>query len=187
MEPSQVAGIVGFVGPPSGTTVAEWVAKARQESSFDPKAKNGTHYGLWQISQQHEGIVFSPKGAKFPAWCYDPSNNFKAARELFEQAKRSRGDGWLPWAASGGKPTPTKEDEASAEGGNWSDPLEDAVGLVTDPLEKIVELATAGYEWISDRKNIGRVALTLIGGIVVVGALITLAKPAVVNAKEGIV
>jgi len=182
MEASQVAGVVGFIGPPSGTTVAEWVAKARQESSLVPTAKNGTHYGLWQISKQHEGIAFSPQGDGFEAWAYKPANNFKAAKELYEQA-----DGWKPWAASGGKPTPTESDEEAAQGGEWSDPLEDAAGLLTDPLEKITDLATGAYEWISNRRNIGRVALTVIGGIVLIGAMIALAKPAVVNAKEGIV
>lgn len=192
MEPAQVAVVVsGFTivgqGPPEGTTVAEWVAKSRQESSHRPAVvnvgKGKRHVGLWQIQETHAGKEGSPDNPDmFVQWLKNPHNNWKIARKLYEDG------GWRPWAASGGKPTPTGADTEAAEEGSvtWKDPLSalsDPFNTLEDAAGAIADAVTSGYEWITQRKNVTRLALGGVGVLVVVAAIAALAKPSV----EGLV
>ena len=196
----QVAGIVADIGPPSGTTVAEWVAKSRQESGhrddIEDFAGSG-HWGLWQISETHWKTLNGryaghPQGDEmFASWLRQPRYNFVAAKILFEK------DGWRPWNASGGKPTPNAADKAAAgspEDTAGSDVLrgagdlvESGVDAVTDPLGAIVgpimdavALLKDAAVWISDRDNWirilqvgGGVALALVAASIVVKPIIS--------------
>lgn len=187
------AKVVDFLGAPSGTTDAEWVAKARQESSHNPVASNSGHIGLWQIGLEHKGIVgttaFMTK-AKFEEWLKNPFNNFRAAKALYGAGK------WKPWDASGGKPTPTDADkqavkDAKDQAGGVDEIIDkagDIAGdLVPDPLKNITDLALNGYKWITDRRNIGRIVMGLVGTTVLVGSLVVLAKPVVTSVEKGVV
>lgn len=177
MDPVGIANIVSTLGAPEGTTVAEWVAKSRQESSHRPwvvnRGNGNRHVGLFQISEIHAGIDGTTRNRElFVAYLMKPDNNYQVAKALYER------DGWRPWNASGGKPTPNASDIAAADAGKvtWSDPVTDIVG---DPLEGLVDTVQKAYEWIANRKNLGRIALGGIGFVVIAGAAITLAKPSV--------
>lgn len=201
MKAEEVAAVVIVEGPPSGTTAAEWVAKARQESGFDPATEGPKstyrHIGLWQIEETHGKAVLGtePKSRDaFIEWLKDPKNNFKAAKVLYKNS------GWKPWNPSGGKPVPTAADKKAVTDatsvitnigagnalGDAADTVSDVVGGVADAitsvpeaLGKLVGFLQSAYEWMSDRQNIGRIVMVGIGGIVTIGALVTLAKPAI--------
>lgn len=192
----KTAKLVQFVGPPKGTTVAEWVAKAREESSHNPEAiaigKGLRHVGLWQIEETHGKLTGVVTGLmsrdQYVEWLKKPYNNFAAAIKLYEA------DGWSPWNASGGSPKPTKADEdavtkAKDESGGLDEIVDDIADVIPgslDPFKDITGVVLGAYRWMANRKNIGRVILGGIGTVVVIGSIIVLAKPLVVSAKEGI-
>jgi hypothetical protein len=193
MDAAKVASVVTFAGPPSGTKVEDWVAKSREESSHRETVVNvgsgKRHVGLWQIQETHRGVgtpvtaLMSPD--KFVEWLKDPFNNFTVAKALY------KGGGWTPWNASGGAPTVTAEDTEAAGAGGFNpdlfDEAGDLIGAAIDPLGDAVSMVRSFYEWIADRKNIGRVALGAMGLAIITGSLLALAKAPVVAAKEGII
>jgi hypothetical protein len=175
---ANVVATIASDGTPAGTTVAEWVAKARQESSFDESVDNGICCkGLWQINYKaHPQYDRGKLG--------DPFYNWKAAKELYA------GAGWRPWAASGGKPTPTAEDRAAAaapapvKGWGLDSLLDIAGSALPDPLEGVaqalrdaVEVVIAAGEWIANPRNMGRIALVVAGGLVAVKAADIVSRP----------
>jgi len=202
MTGAQVAGVVADLGAPGGTTVAQWVAKARVESRFRFKCHNEINaVGLWQIRDIHYATMagrisstFTDK-ATFASWLENPRQNFQAAKILYEQS------GWQPWAASGGRPTPNADDNAAAaapdDSGGWQrgvgDVVEGAVDTVTDPLAGIaavaesiraafaavIEFANRIGAWISEPGNWLRVAQVAGGLTLGVGAILIVARPAV--------
>ncbi|MFN0092756.1 MAG: transglycosylase SLT domain-containing protein [Acidimicrobiales bacterium] len=78
-----------------GARGAEAVAIARCESSLDPAARNGAHYGLFQISDVHLDTLVRPRG-----WAMmdllRPEPNIEVAWALFVRAEQS----WRPWACA---------------------------------------------------------------------------------------
>jgi hypothetical protein len=112
LSPGAVVLVIDNVGPPSGTSVAEWLAKADQESDYRDKCLHtgGSAVGLWGVLASHAGrIPGSPATeAQMQTWLQNPVNNMKAAKYLYEQAR-----GWGPWAASGGRPTVTAAHRAA--------------------------------------------------------------------------
>jgi hypothetical protein len=180
---AQVAGIVNSGGgPPSGSTTAEWVAKARQESSFIVEKEDflhSGHWGLWQISENHFEKYGSQYGTKenfVNVLKNSPLVQWNVARRLFADS------GWAPWRASGGKPTPTATDIAAA--GNpdtsvagsgagdvgeavpqgLSNVLGNPIDKIADILQTVLQPITAAAEWIGDPHNWVRV-VQVIGGI----------------------
>jgi len=181
---NQVASVVRQVGPPLGSTVAEWVAKARQENAgFDTEIENGVHVGLWQIDYElHAGKAGTSKDPQTArGQLKNPWYNMNVAKELFNES------GWRPWNASGGKPSPTAEDRAAADNPDslitgQPDILDKAAAPfadVVDALSAIVEVIGDGAGWVSDRKNWGRIVFVGIGAVVIVTALGVIAKPVV--------
>lgn len=90
---AEAASKAGFRGEDLVTAVAI----ARVESSWNPKAVNGTHYGLWQISAQHKG--------KVPGWntqddIFTPLLNAQYAFALYS-ARAGSGEAkfadWIPF------------------------------------------------------------------------------------------
>lgn len=183
MTPGQVASVIRFVGPPFGTTVAEWVAKSRQESSHDPTAVNGKHIGLYQVNYElHAGkadLSDDPETARKEL--ENPLANFNTAKYIYQES------GWKPWNASGGKPTPTAEDRAAADNPeavvtgvpDIVDQAGAVFGDVTEALSAIVDVVSDAGGWLTDRKNWGRIAFVAIGGVVIVTAMGIIAKPAI--------
>jgi hypothetical protein len=181
MTAEQVAGIVELIGPPIPSTTAQWVAKARQESSFNTDAVNGVHIGLWQIDYTlHAGKAGTSKNKDtFRQQLFSGAVNFKVAKVLFGES------GWKPWNASGGAPVPTDADKKAGE--NPDDVLEghevfeNPLNSLEDIFGGIAETIWDAGKWITDRHNWGRIAFVGIGGVVLITALGVIAKPAVTN------
>lgn len=179
-----VVASIASQGTPAGTTVEEWIAKARQESGVgdglvDEKADNGTAAGVWQVNYRvHKQYARD--------WLLNPLNCWTATKAIYAS------QGWQAWAASGGKPTPTAKDREAAQNpapvhgwgvGAISDAVDD---LVPEPLAELagyvrdaVEVVIAAGEWIADPHNIARVALVLAGAAVAVAAVNIVARPVV--------
>lgn len=121
----QVAAVVKSVhgGPPSGTSVAEWVAKADQEArhvdggKLEPETVNAIGaVGLWQVRDFHAalvqrfaaGIRVPQERDQFRNWLKSPFNNWLATKAVYDA------QGWGAWAASGGRPTPAARHKAAA-------------------------------------------------------------------------
>lgn len=181
---NQVASVVRQTGPPLGSNVAEWVAKSRQESSHvSDITSDGIHIGLWQIDYQlhagKAGLSDDPNKAK--EQLKSPWQNMLTAKALFNES------GWEPWNDSGGKPTPTAEDRQAADNPDsliqGTPDILDKVGApfadVVDALGAMVGVLGDAGGWVSDRKNWGRIVFVGIGGVVIVTALVTIAKPTV--------
>jgi len=201
LDAAKVAAVVIVEGPPSGTTAAEWVAKARQESSFREDVINvgagKRHVGLFQIQETHAGTLTESaflNPDQYVKWLKDPKNNFRAAKALYKASK------WKPWDPSGGKPTPTAADKKAVTDATdviknigAGNALDDALGTVEDiaggvadvfgsvpeALSAFLRYVRAAYDWVSDRGNVGRVLMVGIGSVVTIGALLALAKPAI--------
>lgn len=200
---AQVAGIVAAVegGPPPGTSVAEWVATARNESSFRTAVRNGSYVGLWQIGdfhgplvKRHTGYSLPTDRAGFGRWLESPLHNWTAAKAVYAA------QGWRAWEASH-RPSPAdtaaarspdhsvatsggavaQGGEVGPERGVEAENVLDIFGFATDvpgQLAKIAGVLIDAGQWIADRNNWSRVALVVGGGTVAVAALTTLARPA---------
>jgi len=115
MTATQVAALVE--DPPTGSTTAEWVAKSRTESSHRPDCEHtpGDAVGLFGIRSTHwrtSGIATSE--ATYREMLKSPGVNVREAFRLFRDDRNRGGNGWRPWAASGGRPTPNAEDRAAS-------------------------------------------------------------------------
>jgi hypothetical protein len=184
LTPEQVAGVVTGIGPPAGTTVAQWVAKSRQESGHNPEIQDflsSGHWGLWQIWEDHFGSPGMPGASSKSAFVVAlkiPQLNFQAAKALYQR------DGWAPWRASGGKPTPNPTDEraaanpdksinASGGGGVLPDnPLDalnpvDEIQAALQPFTAIIDPIVSAAEWLGNPANWMRIVQ--VGGGVVIG------------------
>ena len=80
-----------------GEALVTAVAIARVESTWDPEATNGSHFGLWQIAREHKG--------KVPGWdteadIFDPLLNARYAFALYS-ARPGTGEAkfadWIPF------------------------------------------------------------------------------------------
>lgn len=197
---AQVAGVAS--NPPTGSTTAQWVAKARQESGFRTDVEDflsSGHWGLWQISEDHwdkpwndnvgskANFVNMLKGANF---------NWRQAQFLYSEARENGGTGWEPWNASGGAPRPSAADNAAAGtpdtsvgagGGDAGDLGEAISGLgPLNPLDDVYQAVKAGVQtlidaakWLGDPGNWVRV-LQVGGGIALALVAVTIVlKPAI--------
>lgn len=195
----QVAGTVSAGGgPPSGTTVAQWVALARRESGFNDSVQDflmSGHWGLWQISEDHFERYGSQYGTKenFVAALKSPLVNWNVAARLYDDS------GWSPWRASGGPPIPSRADNDAAAnadtafgasgGGDLGGAVPqgvgpalealDPIGSIADVLKSVLDPILAAAKWIGDPHNWTRV-IEVVGGIAlgIVAANIVL-KPVV--------
>lgn len=196
---AQVAGVCQ--DPPEGSTTAEWVAKARQESGFDTEVQDFLgldHWGLFQISASHWNADYNENGRmtgskeNFRAMLKGANFNWQQAKWLYVKDREAGGSGWRPWAASGGKPTPTAADRAAAGepdssiGNSGGGDLGEAIpGLgPVNPLDdawralvKVADLIGQAALWISDRGNWARVAQVVVGTGLVVAAAAIIVKP----------
>lgn len=175
LTPQQVAGIVAGSEPP-GTTVPEWIAKARQESGLNADAVNGNAVGLWQVMvTAHMDKIGAVSIEDAKSQMKSPLRNWYVTRQIYAES------GWKPWAASGGKPTPTAADRAAAttpdlsvskSGGFAGDPGAAVPLSVTDigpdsilgVLKNVAELIAKAAAWISEEGNIVRV-VQVAGGV----------------------
>ena len=195
----QVAGIVAGTGPPRGTTVAEWVQVAMDESSLNTEALSptGCCRGLWQINvAKHKDKI--PEAAVSVANGHQamksPLRNWHVAGLIYQEA-----GSWRPWSAvRGAKPvvSSTARDAAAnpdysiaTSGGAVRDPTTGKVGpepgveaiSVLDPIEGLAKSLFGGFEaiveflnrmgaWVSDPHNWTRVGYVTGGALLVIVA-----------------
>lgn len=97
LEAAKVAASAAYQAGFRGEDLVTAVAIARVESTWDPEATNGSHFGLWQISAQHKG--------KVPGWntradIFDPLLNARYAFALYS-ARSGSGEArfadWIPF------------------------------------------------------------------------------------------
>lgn len=203
LTPEQVAAVVAtsVTGIPPGTTVAQWVAKSRQESSHDADAIgviNNNDVGLWQINVRANRDLIPEASVSLDnakSVLKSPSRNFNTAVAIFNR------QGWQAWQASGGEPSPNAEDRRGAanpdlawaqqnqiggdpggvhEGFGPLNPIDD----ITDFLGNIVDPIVAAAQWLGNPANWLRV-LQVVGGIgITFVAAALLAKPIVQDVKR---
>ena len=80
-----------------GEDLVTAVAIARVEATWDPHARNGTHFGLWQIAVSHRGEV---PGWDQPDDIYDPLLNAQYAFALYSArpgAAEAKFADWIPF------------------------------------------------------------------------------------------
>jgi len=118
----------------------------------------------------------------------NPANNAVAAHTLFLES------GWSPWAATAGQRLlymKTAEDavrqigenpSATTVGGALGLPDLSGAGSALGTAKQALELAVKGASWITDPQNWIRVIYVMLGGALVVGALIIVAAPTVTPA-----
>jgi hypothetical protein len=166
------------------------VAKADEESTYRTDViSSADAVGLEQVRTLHAGKGGGPTGRdEYREWLKDPCNNFAAAKAVYAS------QGWGAWRDSGGSPNVNDSHRRAVEdmpvggpticGGSAVGPLGDVDPSIPDvipdvagALAQALEYVRAAATWITDRRNMGRIAFVLIGGIVTMGALVTLAKP----------
>jgi len=201
---AQVAGVVTVMGPPEGTSVAEWVAKARQESQFRTDVQdylNSDHWGLWQISANHHDApgMFDNNGKdSFRESIKSPGPNFYAAKALYAKSN------WRPWLASGGRPSTTQADRDAAANpdmeyghangdihkagiGDLIDEipgLPDPVASLNDVLNKFLDPLMAAAKWIGNAANWIRIVQVGAGVALGIAAVSIVARPYVEDATS---
>lgn len=176
----------GVAGWPNGNVW--WVATVMAESSGNPKAINGTHYGLLQISAQHAGK--HPNGSPsdpeaYKQYLFVPLNNLAAGKSLFAVqgvgAWSASNFGRSKWKNKAEQAValpekPTLEEAIGSEV-TGSDPLSDALDLVNDPLEAVVNAIDTARKWITDPSNLFRIAQVGGGIVLALVAAAVVVKP----------
>jgi hypothetical protein len=97
LRDAKVAATAAYQAGFRGEDLVTAVALARVESTWNPRATNGSHYGLWQIAGEHKGKV---PGRNKPDDIFDPVLNAKYAYALY-QARPGSGEAkfadWIPF------------------------------------------------------------------------------------------
>jgi soluble lytic murein transglycosylase-like protein len=73
---------------------ARAVCVARHESSLRPRAYSRGNYGLFQINWSAHSYLDRSR-------LFQPVYNVRAARRIYDDARRRWGNGWIPWAVRG--------------------------------------------------------------------------------------
>ncbi len=125
-----------------GEDLVTAVAIARVESTWNPEATNGSHFGLWQIAQEHKG--------KVPGWdtqadIFDPLLNARYAFALYS-ARPGSGEAkfadWIPFEKTDYRQylDAARQAVAATEGGTT--PVADT-GCTASPIQVAGELSAA--------------------------------------------
>lgn len=171
------------------------VASAIGESGGNERARGdgGDSWGLWQIN-----LPSHPEYKSNPEVLYNPRTNADAAYKVYVEAGRSF-EPFHAWSHAGG---PKKAFLTSAAlvgvsawevahpgaalgtivrpvGGAAQEAAGDIAKNALPGLEGVPEALTRFVKWITTPANIGRVAVGILGGTIIVVGLAVLAKPAV--------
>ena len=197
MNPVEVATVAYDAGIHDVTDLATATAIAMAESGGNPRAHNtrapDDSYGLWQINmygnlgpQRRQQFGLSSNDALF-----DPMTNAKAMMAI-----SGGGKNWRPWTTYKGAryyiflPTATAiaPGVIAARGGQAAvGEAKEAVDSVTDAAQAAAGQAIKAGKWLSDRNNIFRIAKGVLGGALLVGAVVMLSAPAVEGASGKII
>lgn len=186
---AQYAYNAGFRGKSVALSVA--VAMAESSGNTDARGDGGWSIGLWQVYRKAH-----PQYSE--AYLLDPQNNAKAAYEI-----SAGGSTFMPWTTykTGAYLLymPTAEVAAQRvdpKGGILAAPaqagthLPDLTGApsIVDTAKAIgsgVSLAAKAGTWLSNPQNLVRIVYVMLGGMLVVGALVVLAAPVALNLAGG--
>lgn len=161
------------------------LAVALAESSGNPNAvsRTGCCHGIWQINTNST--------TKTASELKDPKTNAQEAFRLWSSR------GWGPWNSSlGGQILRFPEAQASASTWQLSPGLgsqgtagavKEATGAVTGAvpgLSGAVEAAEKARAWITTPANLGRVAMALLAGAVIIVGVATLLRPVATEAVK---
>jgi hypothetical protein len=125
-----------------GEDLVTAVAIARVESTWNPKATNGSHFGLWQIAQEHQGKV---PGWNTQADILDPLLNARYAFALYS-ARPGSGEAkfadWIPFEKTNYRQylDAARQAVAATEGGTTNVAN---TGCTASPIQVAGELSAA--------------------------------------------
>ncbi len=169
-------------GDPASSDVVTAVAVAWAESGGETTAHNDKYpddsYGLWQINMLGKMGEARRKqlGLSSNQELFDPATNARAAHQVWTDA----GGKWTPWTTYTSGAYMTHVPAARRAVGNdlGSPPTYDNfVDEIADAVVSIAQTIWKGAEWVSNPHNWGRVIVASLGGALVIGALVVLAKP----------
>jgi hypothetical protein len=182
LNATQIAPLAAAAGFKRGTELETAVAVALAESGGRTDAVNrnsngSTDTGLWQINSIHG---YSSESLK------DPATNARAARAIYLAA----GSKWTPWVAYkngryllfyGQAKSAGGALQTTPEPGRPSGPsLADAIPGATE-AKAALDVANRVGAWTAKPANWLRVAYVMVGGMLLVGALLLVAVPAALN------
>lgn len=160
------------------------IAVAWAESGGESTAHNSTppddSYGLWQINMF--GGLGPARRAKLGLGSntelFDPSVNARAAHQIWSDA----GGKFAPWSTFTSGAYLTHVPAARRAAGNQlgSPPTHDISDVLPAIADAVVGIAQAFWKtmvWVSDPHNWARAITVGVGGALVIGALVVLAKP----------
>lgn len=165
----------GFSGQDLVTAVA--VALAESNGRIDAtntNANGSTDYGVWQINSVH-----ADEFTKYPQWW--SVENADMAHDIWAAA----GNSWSPWSTyTSGKYTsfllqatsaaknPDTSNVVGGPGDTKNVNIIPGVDSIAQSLSGFTTALAAIASWISDPQSWERVGMVLVGGALVVGALI---------------
>jgi hypothetical protein len=189
MNVAEVAAVAYAAGIRDKTDLATATAIAMAESGGNPRAYNGRgrdqSYGLWQINMKPSevGDRKTLLGITSNEQLFDPATNARAMYVI-----SGGGKNWRPWTTWKGAryylflPLAT----AVVPGIIAGQGVAAAAGNVVEGAREAVDAAEAGVgqvikagKWLSDRNNMFRVAKAVVGGAMLVGAVVLVTRPAV--------
>jgi hypothetical protein len=160
------------------------VAVAMAESDGESTAHNTTYpddsYGLWQINMLGKMGADRRKafGIASNADLFDPNTNARAAHQVWRDAGKS----FSPWSTfTNGAYLSFVPQARTALGNRLGSPptsdISDYVGAIADAVAGIAQAVWKTMVWVSDPHNWARAITVGVGGALVIGALVVLAKP----------
>lgn len=184
-EIAKHAQAAGFRGADLNTAVAVALAESGGNASARNLSSREDSRGLWQIN-----VRAHPEFAN--SNLFDPATNARAARTVL------RKQGWRAWSVfTNGKfllymPTAGAAVNSLPGGLDTGDPITDrasgaiegTIGGAIDTGQSIVsigQLAAKAGTWINDPSNWLRVAYVVLGGALLIGALVVVAAPMAAN------
>lgn len=185
---AEYAAAAGFRGADLQVSVAVALAEGKGKGTplnrqvlAESIGDGGKSIGPWQIHMPSH-----PEFSK--AYLLDPGNNAKAARAVL------RKQGWSAWtnfrngaftiymplAGANVRSLPSGVDTGDPLGDRAAGAIDNAVGGVVDTGKAIIsvgELMAKAGTWINNPRNWIRVVYVVLGGALVVGALVIVAAP----------
>lgn len=142
LRAAKVAAAAAYQAGFRGEDLITVVAIARIESTWNPKATNGRHFGLWQISAEHKGKVL---GWNTQTDIFDPVLNARYAFALYS-ARPGSGEAkfadWIPFEKSDYRQhlAAARQAVAATAGGTTN---VTGTGCTTAPIQAVGELSAA--------------------------------------------
>ena len=191
--PALIAANAKWIGNDWDPNIATAVALAESDGRLDATHKNGdgtTDYGLYQINSVHADVIAAHGGL----W-YSPIFNTQMAHDIW----RSAGGSFSPWSTykSGAykshmdiaKQAVQNSDAVATDIGNkdgsqtkYDNPIANLANGVIGVAQSIFK----GAAWMAKPHNWGRVAVTMVGGALIIGGLVVMSGSSLAKAVNGV-